>query len=169
MGKKLVKSEIALAFARLHQKRRPIILRGISQDLQHSEIADQLGVNRWVIMNDLRFMRNNGDPELKQAQNAQEKIRVKKHSDFTREKKHAKHNERFLNMTGITLQEKSFRNMIDFNKHELMKILKSKDQNAAIMKLPKSIRRILIHNRIITKRRRYNEITSHARKYLTNT
>jgi len=44
-------------------------------------------------------------------------------------------------MTGITLEEKSFRNMIDYNKSALMKILKSEDQYAAIVKLPKSIRK----------------------------
>jgi len=156
-------------FTRERKKRRLMILKGISQDLKHSEIAAQLGVNRWAIMNDLRFMRNNGDPELKQAQKVQEQIRAKKHSVFTREKKHVKHNERFLNMTGVTLQEKSFRNMIDFNKHELMKILNSKDQNAAIFKLPKSIRRILMHNGIITNGWHNREITSRARKYLFNT
>jgi len=105
------------------RKRRPIILNGISQDLKHSEIATQLGVNRWVITNDLRFMRSSGDPELKQAQEAQEQIRVMKQSVSA----HAR-NERFLRMTGMTLQEKSFRNMIDFNRRELTKILNSKDQ-----------------------------------------
>ncbi len=148
------------------QERRPIILEGISQDLKQSEIAAQLGVNRWVIINDLRYMRYNGDPELKQAQKTQDQIRAKKQSILTSEKTHAKHNERFLRMTGMTLQEKTFRNMIDFNKHELMKILKSKDQNTAIFRLPKRIRRILMHNGIITKGWHRREITAQARKYL---
>jgi hypothetical protein len=148
------------------QERRPIILEGISQDLKPSEIATQLGVNRWVIMTDLRCMRYNGDPELKQAQKAQDQIRVKKQSVLSSEKTHAKHNERFLRMTGMTLQEKTFRNMIDFNKYDLMKILKSEDQNTAIFRLPKSIRRILMHNGIITKGWYKREITVQARKYL---
>jgi predicted ArsR family transcriptional regulator len=156
-----------LNYIRERQKRRLIILKGISQDLKHSEIANQLGVNRRVVLNDLKIMRYNGDLELKQAQKAQEQIRAKNQSDFTRDKIHAKHNERFLNMTGMTLQEKSFRNMIDFNQHELMKILKSKDQNAAIFELPKSIRRTLMHNGIITKGWNNREITSRARKYLS--
>jgi len=54
-------------------------------------------------------------------------------------------------MTGMSFQEKSFRNMIDFNKHVLMKILNSNNQHAAIMSLPKSIRKILKNNGIITK------------------
>jgi ERCC4-type nuclease len=145
---------------RKRQERRPIILEGIRQDLKHSEIATKLGVNRWVILNDLRFMRNNGDPELKEAQKAQEQIQVNMPSVSSI------NTERFLNMTGITPQEKSFRNMIDFNKHELMKILNSKNQNAAIMSLPKSIRRTLKNNGIITNKWRKCEISLETLDYL---
>ncbi len=145
---------------RERQERRPIILEGTSQGLKHSEIATQLGVNRWVILNDLRFMRNNGDPELKEAQNAQEQIRVNKPSVASIS------NEKFLKMTGMTFQEKSFRNMIDFNKQVLMKILNSKNQNAAIMNLPKSIRKTLKNNGIITKRWHKCEITLKTLDYL---
>jgi hypothetical protein len=149
------------------QKRRPIILEGISRDLKHSEIASQLGVNRWVIINDLRLMRNHGDTELRQARRAQEQIQTKKQSALMGEKKSVIHNERFLRMTGMTLQERSFRNMIDFNRHELMKILRSKDQNAAIFRLPKSIRKTLVRNGIITKGWHGREITTNALEYLT--
>lgn len=154
-------------FIRERQERRPIILRGISQDLEHSEIATKLGVNRRVVLNDLKIMRYKGDPELKQARRAQEQIREKYQSVSTGDKVHTRQNERFLRMTGMTLQEKSFRNMIDFNRQELMKVLNSEDQNAAIFKLPKSIRRILMHNGIITKGWHNREITTHAREYLT--
>jgi hypothetical protein len=109
-------------------------------------------------------MRSSGDPELKQAQEAKEQIRVMKQSASA----HAR-NDRFLRMTGMTLQEKSFRNMIDFNRHELMKILNSKDQNAAIMKLPKSVRKPLMRNGIITSGWHSREITSHALEYLIGT
>jgi len=153
-------------FIHERQERRSIILEGIRHDLKHSEIATRLGVNRWVIMNDLRYMRYNGDLGLKRAQKAQDQIRAKKKSVSTSEKIHAKHNDRFLRMTGMTLQEKSFRNMIDFNKHELLKILKSKDQNAAISRLPKNIRRNLLHNGIITKGWHKCEITEQALKCL---
>jgi len=145
---------------RERQERRLILLEGISQGLKHSEIATQLGVNRWIILHDLRFMRNNGDPELKEAQNAQEQIRVNKPSVASIS------NEKFLNMTGITFQEKSFRNMIDFNKPVLMKILNSKNQNAAIMSLPKSIRKTLKNNGIITKGWHTCEITLKTLDYL---
>ena len=148
------------------KKRCLIILKGISKDLKPSEISAQLGANRWLIMSDIKFMQNNGDLGLEQAEKAQIQVREKKVLLLTKEKTHFKQNERFLSMTGITLQEKSFRNMIDFNKHELMKILKSKDQNAAIMKLPKSIRRTLLNNGIITKWWHENEISERAQEYL---
>ena len=147
-------------FTRERQERRLTILEGISQGLKHSEIASQLGVNKWVISNDLEFMRNNGDPELKEAQEAQEQIRVDTPSVASIG------NERFLNMTGMTFQEKSFNNMIDFNKHALIKILNSKNQTAAIMRLPKSIRKTLKRNGIITKGWHKCEITLKTLDYL---
>ena len=149
------------------KKRRLIILEGISQDLKHSEISAQLGANRWLIMSDIKFMQNNGDLGLEQAEKAQIQVREKKVLLLTKEKTHFKQNEKFLSMTGITLQEKSFRNMIDFNKHELLKILESEDQNAAIFKLSTSIQKTLKRNGIITKRWQDNEITERAQEYLT--
>ena len=148
------------------EKRRLIILKGLSQDLKHSDISAQLGANRWVIIGDLKFMRRTGDLGLKQAEEAQVQVHEKKVLLFAKEKRHFKQNERFLGMTGITLQEKSFRNMIDFNKYELLKILRSEDQHAAIIKLPKSIQKTLKRNGIITKRWQDNEITIKTRDYL---
>jgi len=145
---------------RERQERRPIILEGTSQGLKHSEIATQLGVNRRVILNDLRFMRKNGDPELKEAQEVQEQIRVNKPSVASI------NSERFLNMTGMTFQEKSFRNMIDFNKHVLMKILNSKNQHTAIRSLPKNTRKTLKKNGIITNGWNKYEITLKTLDYL---
>lgn len=80
------------------------------------------------------------------------------------EKVHAKQNERFLQMTGMTLEERPFCNMIDFYKYELMEIMKAEDQNAAIRALPKNTRRTLTHNGIVKDWR----ITAGARKYLAN-
>ncbi len=148
------------------EKRRPIILKGLSQDLKHSEISAQLGANRWVIMGDKKFMRRTGDLGLKRAEATQVQVRKKNVLLFTKEKRHFKQNERFLGMTGITLQEKSFRNMIDFNKYELLNILKSEDQHAAIMSLPENIQKNLKRNGIITKRWQDNEITIKTRDYL---
>jgi hypothetical protein len=149
-------------------ERRPLILEGISQDLDHSEISAQLGSNRWVILSDIKFMRRNGDHGLKQAEKAQVQVREKKAFLFETEKKHYKQNKRFLRMTGITLEEKSFRNMIDFNKLALLKILRSEDQYAAIIKLPTSIRKTLKKNGIITKRWMDNEISERAQEYLSS-
>jgi hypothetical protein len=149
------------------KKRRLIILKGINQDLKHSEISAQLGANRWVIKNDIKFMRRNGDLGLQQAENIQAQVHEKKVLLLAKEKKHFKQNERFESMTGITLREKSFRNMIDFNKHELLEILKSEDQHFAIMKLSKSIQKTLKKNGIITKKWQDNEITQRAQEYLT--
>jgi len=149
------------------KKRRLIILKGINQDIKHSEISVQLGAKRWVIKNDIKFMRRNGDLGLQQAEKAQAQVLEKKVSLLEKEKKHFKQNERFQSMTGISLREKSFRNMIDFNKPELLEILKSEDQHLAIMKLSKSIQRTLKKNGIITKKWQDNEISQRAQEYLT--
>jgi hypothetical protein len=111
-------------------------------------------------------MRRNGDLGLQQAEKAQAQVREKKVSLLEKEKKHFKQNERFQRITGITLKEKSFRNMIDFNKHELLKILKSKDQHVAIGKLPKSVRKTLKQYGIITNVWHKGEITLKTLDYL---
>ena len=149
-------------------KRRPIILEGISQDLKHSEISAQLGAHRGVIKSDIKFMENNGDLGLMQAEKAQAQVREESVLRVAKEKRHFKQNERFLGMTGLTLREKSFRNMIDYNKRDLLEILKCEDQHAEIIKLPKSTRKTLRRNGIITKRWQDNEITEHAEEYLTS-
>jgi hypothetical protein len=112
-------------------------------------------------------MRRNGDHGLKQAEEAQAQVREKKAFLFEKDKKHYKQNKRFRRMTGITLEEKSFRNMIDYNKSALMKIMKSEDQYAAIIKLPTSIRKTLKKNGIIPARCQDNEISERAQEYLT--
>ena len=150
----------------MQQKRRLDILEGISQDLKHSEISAQLGATQGIIKSDIRFMRRKGDLGLIQAEKDQVQVREKKAFLLSKEKSHSKQNERFLSMTGITIQEKSFHNMIDFNKHELLKILKSIDQNAAISKLPKSVRKTLLNYGIITNVWRNSEITVKALDYL---
>ena len=148
--------------------RRLIILEGISQDLGHSEISAQLGANRWVVRSDIKYMQRNDDPGLILAKEDQAQIREKKVLLLTEETRHFKQNQRFQSMTGITLQEKSFRNMIDYNRHELLIVLRSEDQNAEIFKLSKSTQRTLKKNGIITKRWKDNEITERAQEYLIN-
>jgi len=148
-------------------ERRLIILEGISQDLGHSEISAQLGSNRWVVRSDIKYMQRNDDLGLRLAKEDQALIREEKVLLLTEETRHFKQNQRFQSMTGITLQEKSFRNMIDYNRHELINILRSEDQNAEIFKLSKSIQRTLKKNGIITKRWKDSEITERAQEYLT--
>ena len=147
-------------------KRRLSILEGISRDLKHSEISAQLGATQGIIKSDIRFMRRKGDLGLIQAEKEQVLVREKKALLITKEKRHFKQNEKFLSMTGITIQEQSFRNMIDFNKYELLKILKSKDQHVAIGKLPKSVRKTLKKYGIITNVWHKGEITLKTLDYL---
>lgn len=148
------------------KKRRQIILDGISQDLKHSEISTQLRVTRAILMSDIKYMRINGDLGLIQAEKTQELVHDKKVLLTSKNMDYNNQNEKYLGMTGITLQEQSFRNMIDFNKHELLKILKSKNQHTVIVKLPKSIRKTLKKNGIIIKRWQDNEISERAQEYL---
>lgn len=149
-------------------KRRVIILEGISQDLGHSEISNQLGTNRWVVRSDIKYMQRNDDLGLRLAKEDQVLLREKMALLQTEETRHFKQNQRFQRMTGITLQEKSFRNMIDYNRHDLLNVLRSDDQNAAIFKLSKTIQKTLKKNGIITKRWKDNEITESAEDYLTD-
>jgi hypothetical protein len=126
-------------------KRRPVILKGISMGLKNSEIATQLNVNRWVITSDLKKMRYHGDSELKQSMKKSKELQEKKPSITSMQ------DERFLQMTGMTFEEKTFQNMLHYYKPELMKILQSDDKEKAMSRLPKDIRRSLKKNGIISK------------------
>ena len=46
------------------EERRLIILRGIQQDHTNIEIAAEMGVGKWTVLNDLRAMSYSKDPEL---------------------------------------------------------------------------------------------------------
>ena len=143
-----------------HEKRRQALLNGIRQNHSYKETAAKLGVRRGDLLRDLKAMRRNGDPDLLEARRiAQAKINEEKRPTSRRQE------ERFLDMTGITLKEKSFQNMVHYHKHELINILKSSDREAAIRDLPKSTRRTLIHNGILTDRNK-PEITQQAREQL---
>ncbi len=142
------------------ETRREALLNGISQNLNYTEIAAQLGVRRGDLLKDIKAMRRSRDPDLRDAQRiGQATINEEKQSASKRRE------ERFYNMTGMTLHEKSFQNMVEFYKSELMTILRSGDHEAAIRNLPKSIRRTLMHNGILTKRNK-PEITKQARDQL---
>ena len=77
------------------KKRRLIILKGIKQDLKHSMISKQLGVNQRVLKRDIKFMKFNDDLELKQAEKVQSQTREKKVLNLKIEKKYFKENKRF--------------------------------------------------------------------------
>jgi len=143
-----------------NEAKRQTLLEGISQNLNYTEIATQLGVRRGDLLRDLRAMRHSRDTGLRDAQRtAQAKVSAEKQVVSI------KRDERFHAMTGMTLQEKTFQNMIHYYKSELMSILRSGDPENAIRRLPQSTRRTLMHNGILTKRNR-PQITSQARSQL---
>jgi hypothetical protein len=142
------------------EARRQTLLEGISQNLNYTEIATRLGVRRGDLLRDIRAMRNSRDPGLRDAQRtAQDKISTEKQTVSKRR------DERFHAMTGMTLHEKSFQNMVYYYKSELLAILRSRDPEAAIRDLPQSTRRTLMHNGILTKRNK-PQITPQARNHL---
>jgi type IV secretory pathway TrbD component len=144
------------------EKRRLAILDGINGGFANSKIAAKLGVQLWVVMSDLKRMRHNRDPELRQAiRKAREDAQAKKQSVASLP------DERFNRMTGTTFKEKSFSNMMSFYKPELRKILRSEDECAAIRDLPNSVRKSLKRNGIIGNSLGTLEITAFARTCLT--
>ena len=143
------------------EARRLVILRGIDQDLTNLEIAEKMGVKIHVVKSDLKGMYYNRDPELKQA------YMDKKIRELAAKQSRANvRNARFKHMTGMTFQEKNFENMVNYYRSELTKILRSKDENVAIMALPTSVQRTLTRNGIINGSTHSRQISSKARNYL---
>jgi len=144
------------------ETRRLDILEGIILGFANSKIAAKLGVPLYVVRRDLKRMRYNRDPELKQAYiKAEEQVQANKQSIANLP------GERFHRMTGMTFKEKTFNNMMSFYKPELRKILKAENECAAIRDLPNSVRKTLKRNGIIAQGWKVPEITAHARAYLT--
>ena len=144
------------------ESRRYTILEGISKDLSYSDIAAELGVNKWIITSDIRKMQHERDPELKQMyQKKKELIMAKKQMSAQ------KRDNRFYGMTGMTIDEKMFQNMINFHKPELKKVMGSKNESKAISKLSKNVRKTLQTNKIIIRGCGKYEITPKARDFLT--
>jgi hypothetical protein len=139
-----------------------MILRGIDQDLSSLEIATKIGVKIGMIKRDIKAMKYREDPELIQA------YTDKKNRALAFRQKPAKvRNARFKLMTGMTFQEKNFENMVIYYRPELIEILGSKDESAAIMGLPKSVQRTLTRNKIIDGLKFSRQISSKARGYLS--
>ena len=143
------------------EERRLVILRGIGQDLTSSEIATKMGVRINVVKSDLRAMRYNRDPGLRQAYEDK-----KTHALTSRQARVNVRDERFKLMTGMTFQKKNFENMVHYYRPELIKILRSEDENAAIMDLPKSVQKILARNEITDGLTNRRQISSKALDYL---
>jgi len=151
------------------EKRRTEILEGISQDLEYYEIAAKLGIDYWTIRNEVKTMRYKRDPRLRDAESARSEIRSQKNARLISEKVYVKQEEAFLSMTGLTLQERSFQNMIEFYRPQLASIMKAHDQGAAIMALPKGERVTMQNNGIIDGKRGSMatwKITDRSKKYL---
>lgn len=144
------------------ESRRFTILEGISKDLSNLEIASQLGVDKWIVSSDIRKMQHERDPELRQMyQKKKELIMAKKQMSAQ------KRDNRFYGMTGMTIDEKMFQNMIHFHKPELKKVMGSKNESKAISKLSRNVRKILQTNKIIIRDCGKYEITPKARDFLT--
>jgi hypothetical protein len=144
------------------ETRRLDILKGIVGGFANSKIAAKLGVPLWVVRRDLKRMRHNRDPELKQAyREAQEQVQANKQSIA------GLPDERFHRMTGMTFKEKTFNNMMSFYRPELRKILEAENECAAIRELPNSVRKTLKRNGIIAQGWKVPKITAHARAHLT--
>lgn len=149
------------------EKRRTLILDGIAQDQKYSDIAKEIGVSRWIVIKEVGKMRYNSDPGFRDAKNVQKKIRQEKVDDLNSKKIHVQHNNQFLESTGITLEEKTFRNMVEFYKLELIKVIESPDQNSVINSFPKNVRKTMIRNKIVTDNWHIHQLTPKAIKYLS--
>ena len=146
------------------ETRRITILKGINDGLTSTQIAEKLCVRPWVVTKDLIRMKRSRDSDLKQAYiTAKEMFQAKKLSRANR------HDDRFHLLTGMTLKEKTFNNMMSYYKPELMKIINSNDECAAIRCLSKSVRKTLNNNGILLKGWKRPVITAQARTYLNGT
>jgi hypothetical protein len=145
------------------KERRLAILKGIGQNLNILDIASQLGVNKCLVMSDLRHMRYNKDSELKQAyEDRFARILANKRS-LTKIR-----NEKIRLMIGMTIEEKNFENVVNFYRSELMKVLESKNEGSAIKGLSHSVRNSFENYEIIDWRTNNHLISPKARAYLSH-
>jgi len=150
-------------------KRRTIkdgILDGIKEDKKYIEIAEELGISKWTVKKEVIKMQYSSDPRLHSAKKIQRKIQKEKFEELRSQMKHVKQNKEFMKSTGITLKEKTFRNMVEFYQEELLDALTSSNQGTAINKLPKNIKNTLKKNDIITDTPHSKELTTKAKRYL---
>jgi hypothetical protein len=143
------------------EERRLMILKGINQDHSSIEIAAEMGVGKWIVLNDLRAMRYNKDTELKQAY-----LDKETRANTNKQSRTNLRDEKFHYMTGKTFQEKNFENMINYYKAELQVIYKSQDERVAISSLSKNVRKTLKHNDITAGHGSREKLSGKARDYL---
>lgn len=142
------------------EERREALLDGISQNLSFKELASRLGIRRGTLVRDIRAMRWSNDPGLLEAQRlAQDRV------DEEKESVSVVQEARFLRMTGMSIGDKTFENMVFFYRSEILRILNSGDSVAAIRDLPSGVRKTLLHNKILVNRVR-PEISKRARDAL---
>jgi hypothetical protein len=140
-----------------------MILKGINQDHSSIEIAAEMGVRKWIVLNDLRAMKYNKDPELKQAY-----LDKETRANIIKQSQTNLRDERFHIMTGKTFQEKNFENIINFYKSELRVIYRSRDERVGISGLSKNVRKTLKHNDITTGHGSREHLSEKVREYLHN-
>jgi len=133
----------------------------MGQNLDILDIASQLGVNKCLIMSDLRYMRHKKDLELKQAYEDRFACILANKRSLTKIR-----DEKICLMIGMTIEEKNFENVVNFYRSELMKILGSKNEELAIKGLSKSVRKSFEKNEIIDWRTNNHLISPRARAYL---
>jgi hypothetical protein len=140
-----------------------MILRGIDQDHTSTEIAAEIGVGKGRVLFDLRAMSYNNDPELKQAY-------LDKGTRAHAKKQFQKNlmDERFRKLTGMTIDEKNFENMIHYYKAELQRVYKSHDECTAIFRLSGIIRSTLKRNKVLVWHNRKLQLSVKARALLRN-
>jgi hypothetical protein len=141
--------------------RRISILKGISVGSTVPSIALELGIAASVVKHDIRVMRYLRDEDLKEAERTAFRLPINKPTTAA-----IAGSQRFLEMTGLTFQEKTFINMVDFYRSELRNVLRSKSQYAALMMLPKSVLKTLRNNGIVSRGGKNLVITTEARNQL---
>ena len=157
---RLVCSENIMGYTIEQEQRRDALLDGISQNLSFKELAARLGIRRGTLIRDIRAMRWSNDSGLLEAQRlAQDRV------EEERQLVSAGHEARFLQMTGMSISEKTFQNMVFFYRAEILSILNSGDSVAVIRGLPSGVRKTLLHNKILVNRVR-PEISKRARDAL---
>ena len=139
---------------------RQVILDGISQNVGYTELASQLDVSRREVIREVKNLRRSRDPGLFEAKRAARAM-----VDEEKRSASKKMYDRFFRMAGMTIREKSFQNMVQFYKPEILSILESEDQEAAISEIPQRVRKILRKYDILTGRS-YPEISQSARDQL---